>query len=107
MFPVMTDALAHIDPFAFTSLRYLIAGTAFLAWLLIKECKAALCPNGESLVLAWLPGSIGFCGFGSFAFLGQQWAGREGALSGSIMMATQPMMGLLVNPVVRKSSARA
>lgn len=29
MFPVMTDALTHIDPFTFTSLRYLIAGSAF------------------------------------------------------------------------------
>ncbi len=29
MFPVMTSALVHVDPFTFTSLRYLIAGTAF------------------------------------------------------------------------------
>lgn len=57
------------------------------------------------MVLAWLLGSIGFCGFGSFVFLGQQLAGREGALTASIMMATQPMMGLLVNSVVRKRRA--
>ncbi|WP_230413134.1 DMT family transporter [Paraburkholderia antibiotica] len=104
MFPVMTDALVHIDPFTFTSLRYLVAGIAFFALLLIKEGKGALRPNGESMVLAWLLGSIGFCGFGSFVFLGQQLAGREGALTASIMMATQPMMGLLVNSVVRRSS---
>ena len=104
MFPIMTDALVHIDPFTFTSLRYLIAGTAFLALLLIKEGKRALRPDGQSLVLAWLLGSIGFCGFGSFVFLGQQLAGREGALTASIMMATQPMMGLLVNAFVRRSA---
>ncbi|MFM0159593.1 DMT family transporter [Paraburkholderia sediminicola] len=102
MFPVMTSALVQVDPFTFTSLRYLIAGTAFLALLLIKEGKEALKANGESFALAWLLGSVGFCGFGSFVFLGQQLAGREGALTASIMMATQPMMGLLVNSIVRK-----
>ncbi|MFM0736022.1 DMT family transporter [Paraburkholderia xenovorans] len=104
MFPVMTDALVHIDPFTFTSLRYLIAGAAFLALLIVKEGKNALKANGESLALAWLLGSIGFCGFGSFVFLGQQLAGREGALTASIMMATQPMMGLLLNSIVRRSA---
>jgi drug/metabolite transporter (DMT)-like permease len=51
-----------------------------------------------------LLGSIGFCGFGSFVFLGQQLAGEQGALSASIMMATQPMMGLLLNALVRRSA---
>ncbi|MFT4506013.1 DMT family transporter [Caballeronia sp. 15711] len=103
MFPVMTDALTHVDPFTFTSLRYLIAGAAFLTLLLVKEGRGGLRTNGESLPLAWLLGSVGFCGFGSFVFLGQQLAGPEGALTASIMMATQPMMGLLLNSIVRKS----
>lgn len=103
MFPVMTDALTHVDPFTFTSLRYLIAGTAFLALLLLKEGRSGLRSNGESIVRAWMLGSVGFCGFGSFVFLGQQLAGPEGALTASIMMATQPMMGLLLNSIVRKS----
>ena len=103
MFPVMTDALTRIDPFSFTSLRYLVAGCAFWALLRFKEGKGALQANGESIALAWLLGSTGFCGFGSFVFLGQQLAGPEGALTASIMMATQPMMGLLVNAIVRKS----
>jgi drug/metabolite transporter (DMT)-like permease len=105
MFPVMTDALVHVDPFTFTSLRYLIAGTAFLVLLLIKEGRGALRANGEPLALAWLLGSVGFCGFGSFVFLGQQLAGQDGALTASIMMATQPMMGLLLNSIVRKRAA--
>jgi drug/metabolite transporter (DMT)-like permease len=103
MFPVMTSALTHVDPFTFTSLRYLIAGSFFLALLIAKEGKSALKPNGEPVALAWLLGSVGFCGFGSFVFLGQQMAGREGALTASIMMATQPMMGLLVNSLVRRA----
>ena len=102
MFPVMTSALTYIDPFTFTSLRYLIAGMAFLGLLLAKEGKAAFNLKGAPVFLVWFVGSIGFAGFGSFVFLGQQLAGREGALTASIMMATQPMMGLLVNSIVRR-----
>lgn len=102
MFPVMTSALTRIDPFTFTSLRYLIAGAAFLVMLRIKEGPSALRPGGEPVALAWLLGSIGFAGFGFFVFLGQQLAGRDGALTASIMMATQPMLGLLVNSIVRR-----
>lgn len=104
MFPIMTDALLHIDPFTFTSLRYLIAGICFVVLLLLREGRNAFRADGESLLLAWLVGSIGFCGFGSFVFLGQQEAGPQGALSASIMMATQPMMGLLVNALVRRTA---
>ncbi|RXV68006.1 DMT family transporter [Burkholderia stabilis] len=102
MFPVMTDALRYIDPFTFTSLRYLVAGTGFIVLLRIVEGPGAFRPAGESVPLAWLLGSIGFCGFGSFVFLGQKLAGDEGALTASIMMATQPMMGLLLNALVRR-----
>ena len=102
MFPVMTSALTRVDPFTFTSLRYLIAGTAFLVLLRIKEGPGALRLKGEPVALAWALGSIGFAGFGFFVFLGQQLAGRDGALTASIMMATQPMLGLLVNSVVRR-----
>jgi drug/metabolite transporter (DMT)-like permease len=35
-------------------------------------------------------------------FLGQQLAGPQGGLTASIMMATQPMMGVLVNAIVRR-----
>jgi len=102
MFPVMTGALARIDPFTFTSLRYLIAGVAFLILLRAKEGAGALSLKGEPVALAWLLGSTGFAGFGFLVFLGQQKAGREGALTASIMMATQPMLGLLVNSIARR-----
>lgn len=104
MFPVMTDALRHVDPFTFTSFRYLIAGVGFVVLLLRREGIAAFRADGKSLLIAWLLGSVGFCGFGSFVFLGQQLAGQQGALSASIMMATQPMMGLLLNALVRRSA---
>jgi drug/metabolite transporter (DMT)-like permease len=102
MFPVMTSALRHVDPFTFTSLRYMIAGSAFLVLLRVKEGPGAFRFKGEPIARAWLLGSIGFCGFGSLVFLGQQLAGRDGALTASIMMATQPMMGLIVSSIVRK-----
>jgi len=39
---VMTGALVRIDPFTFTSLRYLIAGAAFSAVLIFKEGWSAV-----------------------------------------------------------------
>src|SRR5579859_5828768 len=102
MFPVMTHALTHIDPFSFTALRYITAGLAFLAFLRFREGAGAFSMNGHSVWLAWALGSIGFCGFGSFVFLGQQLAGADGALTASIMMATQPMIGLLVNSAMKR-----
>lgn len=104
MFPVMTDVLTHIDPFTFTSIRYLSAGAAFLLTLRLKEGSAAFSLGGRSPLLLWVLGSVGFCGFGSFVFLGQQLAGREGALTASIMMATQPMMGLLLNSALNRKA---
>lgn len=103
MFPVMTGALQRIDPFTFTSLRYLSAGSAFLALLLLREGSRALSLKGERVLPAWLFGTAGFAGFGFLVFLGQQMAGREGALTASIMMATMPLLGLLVNWVIRKA----
>jgi drug/metabolite transporter (DMT)-like permease len=102
MFPVMTGALTRIDPFTFTALRYTIAGAAFLGLLVWREGIAALSLKGERILLAWFLGTCGFAGFGFLVFLGQQMAGPEGALTASIMMATMPMLGLLVNWAVRR-----
>jgi len=102
MFPVMTHALTHIDPFSFTALRYLIGGVCFVILLRLREGPGALSLDGGSGWLVWLLGSIGFCGFGAFVFLGQQLAGPQGALTASIMMATQPMIGLLVNSAMKR-----
>ena len=102
MFPVMTGALTRIDPFTFTCMRYTIAGLAFLALLLAKEGRSGLSLKGERVWLAWFFGTAGFAGFGFLVFLGQQLAGREGALTAAIMMATQPLLGLLVNWAFRK-----
>jgi drug/metabolite transporter (DMT)-like permease len=103
MFPVMTGALVRIDPFTFTSLRYLIAGAAFLAVLIFKEGWSALHFKGERMLAAWLFGTAGFAGFNFLIFLGQKMIGREGALAASIIAATMPALGLLVNWAVGKA----
>ena len=103
MFPVMTGALVRIDPFTFTSLRYLIAGAAFLAVLIFKEGWGAVHFKGERMLAAWLFGTAGFAGFNFLIFLGQKMIGKEGALVASIILATMPMLGLLVNWAVGKA----
>lgn len=96
MFPVMTSALQHLDPFNFTALRYSIAGLAFALLLFYKEGAKAFNLKGERVGLAWFLGTAGFAGFGFLVFLGQKLAGPTGALTASIIMATMPMLGLLV-----------
>lgn len=102
MFPLMTDGLAHLDPFTFTSLRYGLACVPFLILLIAREGIGALNLRGERVWLAWLLGSLGFAGFGFLVFLGQSLAGPGGALTASITMATMPMLGALVNWMLRK-----
>ena len=103
MFPVMTDALRHMDPFMFTALRYSIAGIAFSLLLMLREGASAFSLRDERWFLAWLFGSAGFAGFGFLVFLGQKMIGSTGALTASIMMATMPMLGLLVTWGLRKT----
>lgn len=102
MFPIMTHALAHLDPFNFTTLRYGIAGIAFALFLFFFEGRKAFQLKGERWGLAWLFGTLGFAGFGFLVFLGQHLAGPSGALTASIMMATMPMLGLLTIWALKK-----
>jgi drug/metabolite transporter (DMT)-like permease len=103
MFAVMTSALPRVDPFTLTTLRYSLASAAFVLLVLAREGRAGLTLRGQRGWLAWLLGSAGFGGFGFLVFLGQQMAGANGALTASIMMATMPMLGILVNWVLRKA----
>ena len=102
MFPVMTSALHYIDPFTFTLLRYTIAGIVFIIVGYSKEQSKLFSVNGKHLLL-WIFGTAGFAGFGFLVFLGQQQAGKSGALTASIMMATMPMLSLLVNWGLKKA----
>jgi len=101
MFPMMTQALKYVDPFNFTAIRYSIAVIAFLIVLLKREGFASLSLKNERYVLAWLFGTAGFAGFGFLVFLGQKMSGPTGALTAAIMMATMPLLSLLVNWLMR------
>lgn len=101
-FPIMTSALTRADPYTFTSLRYGFTGLALALALYLREGRQGFSLKGQRAGLAWLLGSAGFVGFGFLVFLGQQMAGKSGALTASIMMATMPMLGILVNGVIRK-----
>jgi len=100
MFPIMSHSLKMIDPFTFTAMRYSIACAVFLAFLYVKEGGVSFKIDGN-IFLLWLFGSAGFAGFGFFVFLGQQLAGPEGALCASMMMATMPLLGLLINWILK------
>ncbi|MGN6317401.1 DMT family transporter [Trinickia sp.] len=106
-FPVMDETLATIDPFSFTAMRYSAAATIFVVLLISKEGTQALNLKGERFVLAWLLGSSGFCGYGFFIFHGQQLAGKSGALSASVMIATTPMLTQVLNWILRGSRPSA
>ena len=101
-FPLMTSALTRIDPYTFTTLRYGSAAVVLSIALYFREGPQGLSLKGERVGLVWGLGSAAFVGFGFFVFLGQQMAGPKGALTASIMMATMPMLGILVNWLLRK-----
>jgi len=96
-FPVMSDALRTIDPFNFTTLRYIAVALVFVLLLLRREGLAALDLRGERYLLAWLLGSAGFCGYGFFIFQGQRLAGTDGALSAAVVIASTPLLTQLLN----------
>jgi drug/metabolite transporter (DMT)-like permease len=96
MFQVMAGALVKVDPFSFTSLRYVLAGVVFVVVLVMREGWASLRSKGENLLPAWMFGTAGFVGFNFLMFLGQQMAGESGPLIASIMAAIMPLLSLLL-----------
>lgn len=100
MFPVMAPALKIIDPFYFTLFRYGSVAIIFAIILLIVEGPGAFKSEGKTLKL-WIFGTSAFAGFSFLVFLGQQIAGASGAIIASVMMAIQPLLGVLVNWIYR------
>jgi drug/metabolite transporter (DMT)-like permease len=100
MFPIMGSALTVVNPFLFTAVRYTAAAALFLGCLFFAEGRQAFRLDGRGAAL-WLLGSLGFAGFGFFVFLGQQMAGKSGAVSASVMMALMPLLSVLINWLFR------
>ncbi|GKQ43030.1 transporter [Companilactobacillus sp. RD055328] len=95
MFPIMAPALKIIDPFYFTLFRYGSVAIIFTILLLIIEGKEAFNTEGHAFKI-WLLGTFAFAGFSFLVFLGQKIAGSSGAIIASVMMAIQPLLGVLV-----------
>ena len=102
MFQVMAGALTRVDPFSFTSLRYLLAGVTFAFALAMREGWSSLRCKGENLLPAWIFGSAGFAGFNFLMFLGQEMAGESGALIASIIAAMMPLLSLLLTWLITR-----
>lgn len=101
-FPLMGTVFVTIDPFTFTSLRYLLAALVLLLPVLLNEGMQGLSFRDRKIPLAWLIGTIGFCGFNLLIFQGQKMLGDKGALVAAVMVATQPMLGLIVTGIIHR-----
>ncbi|GKS11004.1 transporter [Paenibacillus chitinolyticus] len=102
MFPVMQVALKVLDPFYFTTIRYIWAGLILLGMLIVFEGKNVLRLEGESWKLLFF-GAVGFSGFGFLTFVGQKLSGPSGAIIASVIMALMPLMTTCVNWALHKS----
>ncbi|MHC9532497.1 DMT family transporter [Dellaglioa sp. L3N] len=100
MFPIMAPALQIMDPFYFTLLRYGSVALIFAIILVIVEGPKAFKTEGHTIKL-WLFGTSAFAGFSFLVFLGQQIAGPSGSIIASVMMAVQPLLGVLVGWIYR------
>lgn len=105
MFPVMGPALEIMDPFYFTLFRYGSVGIIFSILLLVIEGKNSFRVEGNYFKI-WLFGTSAFAGFSFLVFLGQKMAGSSGVLIASVMMAVQPLLGVLVNWVYKKKKPK-
>ncbi len=85
--PVSKVALAVIDPYWLTLLRYGIAAVCFLAALALIEGRAALSPDGQA-AKAWAYGSAGFAGFSLFVYEGLKLTRPE---HGAMILALGPV----------------
>ncbi|WP_129044793.1 DMT family transporter [Companilactobacillus metriopterae] len=100
MFPVMAPALKIMDPFYFTLFRYGSVAIIFAILLWIIEGKKSFNTQGHRLKI-WILGTSAFAGFSFLVFLGQKIAGPSGAIIASVMMAIQPLLGVLVGWVYK------
>lgn len=105
MFPIMGDALMIMDPFYFTLLRYGSAAIILMLLLIAIEGKGKLSTDGQTGKILFF-GAMGFAGFSFFVFLGQKLAGPSGAIIAAVMMAIQPLLGVIVNWVTKKTAPK-
>lgn len=92
MFPVAKPALALVDPYYMTLIRYAPAAVVFLLLLRIVEGPGTLRLEGQWALLLFF-GGLGFAGFNLLAFSGLAHARPE---HGAVVMALMPMITVLL-----------
>ena len=91
-FVVGKSALARIDSFWLTSIRYALASVLLLALLAVVEGRRALSPRGRTVPLIVL-GTLGFAGFNLLAYTGLAHARPQSA---SLIVALSPLLMAVV-----------
>jgi drug/metabolite transporter (DMT)-like permease len=91
-FVVAKSALAHVDAFWLTAVRYAGAVALLLVLLAVFEGRQALSPRGRTLRLAVL-GTLGFAGFNLLAYTGLEHARPQSA---SLIVALGPLLTAIV-----------
>jgi drug/metabolite transporter (DMT)-like permease len=91
-FVIGKSALARVDAFPLTTLRYAFAAAILLVILVALEGTSALRLEGKGFRLFWL-GSLGFAGFNLLAYTGLAHARPQSA---SLIVALSPLVTALV-----------
>jgi drug/metabolite transporter (DMT)-like permease len=92
MFPIASPALARIDAFHLTSVRYLAASAVFLVLLAAVEGRRALRTERRTAEL-WLFGTLGFAGFNMLTYLALEHTRPQDA---ALIVATAPVITVLL-----------
>lgn len=92
MFPIAATALHHVDAVSMNLVRYLLAGSAFLALLVAVEGRGALSYDGRF----WRVAALGTAGFAGFNVLMNVGLTHTTPQSASLMVATTPLLTVLV-----------
>jgi drug/metabolite transporter (DMT)-like permease len=91
-FVVGKSALARVDSFWLTSIRYALASLLLLGLLGVVEGRRSLSPRGRTIQLAAL-GTLGFAGFNLLAYTGLAHARPQSA---SLIVALSPLLMAVV-----------
>ncbi|MCU0897657.1 MAG: DMT family transporter [Burkholderiales bacterium] len=97
-FPVAKSALATIDPFSLSAIRYLLAAAILAAWMAAREGRSAFRPRGRAGLVAFL-GLVGMTASPMLVFGGLAFTRPEHV---AIIVALQPSMTALADWVVRR-----
>ena len=93
MFPIAQPALARVDAFHLTTIRYGLASLVFLGLLgAVEGRRAVRVPRGRALEL-WALGTVGFAGFNLLTYVALEHTRPQDA---ALIVAMMPVLAVLV-----------